>query len=333
MHAYLRNANCLSWWSAPFGLPLGYQGGSMAFRLQMSGLHFRRCSVAARRSPVFNCLGLFLLLGLAVDARAQEGTNAAFAALDWQLGPTEGDLNGVATIKVPRDYRFLDRRSAGKFMELLENPPDGRESGVLLHNKELWFVVFSFSPEGYVKDDERDLDADAILSSIKQGTEQANKLRRERGWSTMQILGWQQQPFYDAQTKNLTWAVRGSSDGSTSINHSTRLLSRRGFMNVDLVLSPEQLGNALPTFETLLRGFSFTPGQRYSEFQRGDKVAEYGLTGLIVGGAGVALVKTGLLQKFWKLIVLGLIALAGGIKRFLSGLGRGRDTDAQRSHV
>ena len=145
----------------------------------------------------------------------------------------------------------------------------------------------------------------------------------------MEIVGWEQQPFYDPQTNNLTWAIKGRSEGSTSINHSTRLLGRKGVMSADLVISSEQLGVAVPAFDTLLTGFSFDTGQRYAEFKQGDKVAAYGLTGLIVGGVGVALVKTGLLQKFWKLIVFAFIALAGGAKKLFGVLGRKRDAAAQ----
>lgn len=288
--------------------------------------------MVARCWTVATCLGLSILLGIGARANAQQQDDLAakFAALDWQAGPTQGDLGGIATIAVPEGYRFLGRGDAGKFMELNQNPSDGSELGLLLNGDALWFVVFEYSSEGYVKDDDRNLDAEAILSGIRQGTEGANKIRRERGWPTMEVLGWQQQPFYDPRTNNLTWAIRGSSEGSTSINHSTRLLGRRGVMKVNLVLSPEDVGDALPTFNSLMTEFSFKTGQRYTEFTRGDKVAEYGLTGLIVGGAGVALVKTGLLQKFWKLIIVGLIALAAGIKRLVSSLGRGREASDQR---
>jgi hypothetical protein len=214
-----------------------------------------------------------------------------------------------------------------------ENPSDGSELGVLLKNDASWFVVFEFSADGYIKDDDRDLDADAILSSIRQANEKGNDIRRERGWASLEVLGWQQRPFYDPQTNNLTWAIRGRSEGDNFVNYSTRLLGRRGVMRVNLVLSPENVGNAVPAFNALLTNFSFNPGQRYAEWTRGDKVAEYGLTGLIVGGAGVALVKTGLLQKFGKLIIVGFIALAGAVKRFLSSLGGRHQPNDQRSNV
>jgi uncharacterized membrane-anchored protein len=43
----------------------------------------------------------------------------------------------------------------------------------------------------------------------------------------------------------------------------------------------------------LLQNYSFNEGEKYSEFRSGDKIAEYGLSALIVGGAAAAAVKTG----------------------------------------
>jgi uncharacterized membrane-anchored protein len=251
---------------------------------------------------------------------AQQSIAEQVRALHWQAGPTTAQLGSIAQIDIPEGFQFVGKPDAGRFMELIENPSDGSELGLMLHADEGWFVVFEFSDDGYVKDDDRDFDADGILSSIKSGTEAANKIRRERGWGTMSIVGWHQAPFYDSKTNNLTWSIKGASDDGETINHSTRLLGRRGVMKVALVASPDQMGTALPEFNNTLSQFAFTPGNRYSEFTRGDKIAEYGLAGLIAGGAGVALVKTGLLQKFWKLIVVGFIALVGAVKRLLAGL-------------
>lgn len=265
------------------------------------------------------CLGVALLVAFngGVSAEPQDGPDP-LAALGVKAGPLKGDLGGIATVDVPEGYGFVGKGGASKFMEMLQNPSDGSELGVVLSPMKDWFVVFEFSDDGYVKDDDRNIDAKGILASIKEGTEHANKTRRERGWSTLEVVGWQQPPFYDPQTNNLTWAIKGRSDDGVSINHSTRLLGRRGVMNVDLVLDPDALGAAMPVFTTLLSSFSFNPGQRYSEFTTGDKVAEYGLAGLVLGGAGVALVKTGLLQKFWKLIVVGFLALVAAIRKFFS---------------
>lgn len=286
----------------------------------------------ARRVTVGATAALLTVLGLGigVGARQQKDLPAQFAALNWQAGPTTGDLGAIATLTVPEGFRFLGKGDAGRFMELNQNPSNGSEMGVLLADDGSWFAVYEFSEDGYVKDDERELDADAILSRIKEGTEAANELRKERGWATVQVLGWHQKPSYDTASNHLTWSIRGSSEGSTSVNHSTRLLGRRGVMKANLVAGPEDIAEALPAFNTVMSGFTFNPGHRYAEFRQGDKVAEYGLVGLIVGGAGVALVKTGLLQKFWKVIVLALVALAGAAKKFISSL-RGRHPSDQQA--
>src|SRR6185436_3667704 len=101
-----------------------------------------------------------------------------------------------------------------------------------------WFAIFDFSNDGYIKDDDRNLDADAILASIREGTARSNKVRAERGWGTMEVVGWEQKPFYDSQSNNLTWSIRGRSQDGVNVNHSTRLLGRRGVMRANLVLSP-----------------------------------------------------------------------------------------------
>jgi uncharacterized membrane-anchored protein len=269
------------------------------------------------------CLSFAVLLFTSSLAGAQSSIAEQVRALSWQAGPTTAQLGSIAQIDVPAGFQFVGKPDAGRFMELIENPSDGSELGLMLHEADGWFVVFEFSDDGYVKDDDRDFDADGILDSIKAGTEAANKIRRERGWSTMNIVGWDQAPFYDPTTNNLTWSIRGASDNGETVNHSTRVLGRRGVMKVALVASPDEMGSALPEFTNAMAQFSFTPGNRYSEFTRGDKIAEYGLAGLIAGGAGVALVKTGVLQKFWKLIVVGVLALLGAVKRILAGLSGG----------
>jgi uncharacterized membrane-anchored protein len=288
------------------------------------------------------CVAIVIVCGLVLVSRAahaqpaeapesSDRPSSPFAALGWQVGPTKGALGSRATVSVPEGYRFLGQGDAGKFMELNQNPSDGSELGVLLNDDGGWFAVFEFSEDGYIKDDDRDLDADALLASVREGTKSANDLRAERGWSPVQIVGWQQKPFYDSRTNNLTWSIVASSEGGEGVNHSTRLLGRRGVMRVNLVAAREDIAAAVLAFNTVMGDFSFNPGQRYAEFRKGDKIAEYGLTGLIVGGAGVALVKTGLLQKFWKLIVLGVIAVAGALKKFIGGLGRPNASSDQPS--
>jgi uncharacterized membrane-anchored protein len=154
---------------------------------------------------------------------------------------------------------------------------------------------------------------------MKKGNDQANKIRRKKGWGTMEIEGWARKPFYDPTTNNLTWAITGADEQENrSVNHSVRVLGRGGAMKAGLVIDPENFNTAVLELDTLLTGFTYVEGQRYAEWREGDHVAKYGLTALVAGTAGAVAMKSGLLAKFWKLIVVGIVGLAAGAKKLLS---------------
>jgi len=255
------------------------------------------------------------LATLAMLLIAPEASTEEKPPIEWQKGPVTADLGGHAQLQVREGFLFTGKAGAAKLLELTHNLVGGNEVGAVVPAgsgpEDSWFVVFEFHDVGFVKDEEKNkIDPDALLKTIREGTEQANQERRKRGWETFSIAGWQRPPYYDAATHNLTWAIRGESDsGQVSINHSVRILGRRGTMNVDLVLDPAQYQQAVPRFESMMAGFEFKSGNRYADFVKGDKVAAYGLTALIVGGAGAVALKTGLLARSWKLLLGLLIAL------------------------
>jgi len=258
--------------------------------------------------------------------------------IDWQAGPTTGKLGDIAEIKIPEGYSFTDKKGTQQLLEMTQNIPNGRELGALIPNtgKPKWFLTFEFANTGFIKDDDKDkLDAAALLKTMQEGTEAANEERKKRGWSGFHVTGWERAPYYDPQTNNLTWAIRGNGDdpreGST-INHSIRLLGRRGTVSVDLVASPEDYSGSVTEFNDLISRFSYNSGNRYADFVRGDKVAEYGLGALIVGGAGAVALKTGLfskllilLAKLWKVIIVALAAGAAALKKFFKSIFGGNE--------
>ena len=204
-------------------------------------------------------------------------------------------------------------------MTLMNNLPRQDSYTFAPENLE-WFSIFDFESIGYVRDDEK-LDPDAILESLKEGNLRGNEERQKRGLPTIYLEGWFVAPHYDLQTKRLEWATKlRSMNGEIVVNYKIRMLSRSGVMNAILVSAPATLDNDIRAFKTALTGFSFDAGERYSEFRTGDKIAEYGLTGLIVGGAAAAAAKTGLfkvLGKFAIVIFAGLGALGLGALRWL----------------
>jgi len=82
-------------------------------------------------------------------------------------------------------------------------------------------------------------------------------------------------------------------------------------MKATLVSAPQDLDRDIAVFKASLGGFDFVPGERYAEWKAGDRVAEYGLAALVLGGAAVVATKTGFFKAFWKLLVIGGLALGG----------------------
>ena len=176
-----------------------------------------------------------------------------------------------------------------------------------------WFAVFYFEASGYVKDDEK-IDPDALLEALKQGDERGNEERRRLGMHPIYTDGWHVPPHYDSETKRLEWGMRLRDDrGGIHVNYTSRLLGRSGVMSAVLVSSLANLARDMASFREALRGYEFVTGEKYAEFKSGDRMAEYGLAALVVGGAAAAAAKAGLfksLGKFLWLIVGG--ALMGG---------------------
>ena len=284
--------------------------------MTFAACNFNPSSCSAR--PMSHCLVRVLLVACVVSifpgsARAQDDREKRleqFNAIEWVDGPAVGKLGSIAQAAVPASCRFTESKGAKEFMELTENPTSGEEVGALFcetatpgnpaENKR-WFVIFEFDESGYVKDDEKSsLDANAILTTLREGQREGNKERRRRGWSELTLDGWKRAPYYDDRTNNLTWAVSVSDQEDTTVNHSVRLLGRGGVLKVDLVIDPGTFDRALPAFDSIIDGTSFVAGQRYAEWREGDKVAAYGLTALVAGGAGAAAVKLGRFGKLWK---------------------------------
>jgi uncharacterized membrane-anchored protein len=274
---------------------------------------------------------LFMVV-LSVAGAAQEPAQQQGPKIDWQYGPSKGHLGDIADINIPEGYQFTGKRGAQTVLQMEHNIPTGTELGVLVPSdaNATWFMIFRFDETGYIKDDDKNsLDANALLNNIKEGTEAANVERQKHGWKPLHVAGWEKTPFYDPQTHNLTWAILGKGDdpGDTGwVNHSIRLLGRRGTMKVNLVASPTEYAVITPEFNTLIAGFNYNQGSRYADFVKGDKVAEYGLAALIAGGAGAVLLKTGLLAKLWKPILVGILALAGFIKKIFKSIFGGNET-------
>lgn len=272
----------------------------------------------------------------AADENARQRDEALQrAGVKLQSGPTTAKLGQVAELKLPAGYQFIGPDSLDRFYQLTQNMRTGDELGVVIAPS--WMLFFDYDDIGYVKDDEKGkLDADKLLKSMTEGQDAANAERKKRGWDEMKLKGWATPPHYDPKTNHLKWAINlaSSQDGFKEvwINESIRLLGRSGVMKVTIAADTGVFKTAEQQTDQLLsQNFSYVAGQKYAEFKAGDKVAAYGLSALVLGGAGVMAAKAGLfaklgvlLGKAWKAIAAVLIGIGAVAAKLLNKITRAK---------
>ena len=295
--------------------------------------------------------GLFLWVSLlfAAPAIAQEPSPEEFppeiVELLDRLDPKTGkvDLAGAnATLDLGEDYIFYDQSDAREIITVLwGNPPQTAQNALGLVMpagsspiSDAWGAVVSFEETGYVSDDDaEDTDYEELLASLQEGTRQSNAGRVAAGYPEINLMGWAESPVYDRSTHSVVWAqdIAFSDTDIRTLNYDVRTLGRYGVLSLNLVSAMADLPNVRVAAKDFATHASFNEGARYSDFDPSiDKTAEYGIAGLIAGGAGAAALakKTGLigiilafLVKFGKFIAIGAVVLVGAafgpIKRML----------------
>lgn len=162
-------------------------------------------------SYYYTFLTIFLFFSICSTSANASQPPAQPPAANWIAGPTHVDLGEkLADLDLENGYIFANAKDTAALLEYMGNIPNKKELGLITPNEQNknWFIVFRHYPVGYVKDDEKDsIDAAAILKAIREGTEQANKIRAEKGVPPLTIKGWYQEPYYDEETHNLTWII------------------------------------------------------------------------------------------------------------------------------
>ena len=89
--------------------------------------------------------------GTVSPASAQD--DSVFARFNFEQGPLTGRLGLAAAVEVPDHCRFTEGKGAQNFLEATQNPPSGKELGLILckggvTDPAFWFVVFTFDESG-----------------------------------------------------------------------------------------------------------------------------------------------------------------------------------------
>lgn len=261
------------------------------------------------------------------------------ATIDTLHYQTSGTVNLglVASLDIPKGFKYLDgRQTAFVLHDLWGNPPS-ESLGMLVpentspYHPDCWAINITYDDEGHVKDDDaKDIKYDELLKKMQEEIKESNPERVKMGGQTLELLGWAEQPSYDQASHKLYWAkrLRFGHDSIETLNYNIRILGRKGVLVLNAIGSIDQLAEIKSYNSTVLQATNFTKGNTYEEFNSSiDKVAAYGIAGLIAGGI---LAKTGLLAKIGivllkliKPLIVGIGAAGAWIVRKFKGRSEG----------
>lgn len=237
--------------------------------------------------------------------------------LNWVEG--QGQIIEVGTalaqLKLPKGYYFLDENDTKVYLNETGNIPSGFEIGTVVPDDLSWTLYLEYEKTGHIKDEEKsDIDPSALLESYRTGTEGSNKKLDPK--YHLKVLGWHTEPHYDESIHSLTWAtLLQDAQQKKLVNYNTRILTREGTISTILVSAPDSLDkDSAIVQKNIINNFSLKDGNKYTDFNADtDKAAAYGLTGLILGGAGAVVAKkTGLLALILAFLKKGFIFIIAG---------------------
>ncbi|WP_313317346.1 DUF2167 domain-containing protein [Stenotrophomonas sp.] len=287
-------------------------------------------------------IALGLLAGVAVlvapsvradDEQAGMTAEQFIQSLDFRHGTiTVGQAK--AHFNLDDQFLYLDQADARRVLEdMWGNPPDESVLGLIvprspaLTDDDSWAVVVTYSDDGYVSDEDASkIDYSELLQTMQEEIRDGNPERVKAGYGSLDLVGWAVPPRYDAGSKKMYWAreLAFNDQDHHTLNYDIRVLGRGGYLSLNAVAGMNSLDTVRAGMERLLPMTEFDAGARYADHNPStDKIAAYGVASLIGGGlaakAGL-FAKLGLvLAKFWKLLLVGLVLLGGGLKKVFGG--------------
>ena len=239
--------------------------------------------------------------------------------------------DGLATLNIGENYKFLDAEQSKRLLsDIWGNPPSDDTLGLILPKSNdaigvnmIYAVEITYSDEGHIKDgDAEDIDYDELLEGMQKDANDVNPERVKLGYPELHLVGWAATPFYDQENKKLHWAkeLQFGDNEINTLNYNIRVLGREGYLNLNVIADIDALPIVKKDVNQIIESVSFNKGNTYADFDESfDKVAAYGIGGLI---AGKVLAKVGafaLILKFWKFIALGAVALFSAFKNKIFG--------------
>ena len=250
-------------------------------------------------------------------------------ALPWEFDPGDYALaSSSSTLSLASDLAIVRNEDARRFNLLIQGIEAPAMEAYVEDTETGVGVYFEYYEEGYVTlDDWEDMDADALLDSIRESTEAANEERAKIGMSPLTIVGWIETPRLDAASNTAYWTIELEDEGGSTVNAVALKLGRRGYEQITWVGMKADYEANPGLLATMIQNHEYDTGFRYAEFTDGDMLAGFGIASLVAVtagansdfGKGILLGLLLFLKKGWILLVAAGAGAWAAIRKFFGG--------------
>ena len=248
-----------------------------------------------------------------------------YFTLDWEYGPIKTThKSSGGTVVIDSDESFLnDSNHISQYLYWL-NGIEFTGYDLLISNDTSWTdrTYQIFDKEGYVKlDDWDDIDTNAFIKEKEKLYKSANTERAANGASQVASVKWLKEPvlYREHNAVEYSFIVEWTPAINDEIRSNTftadsnvLILGRYGYIESNFVSNYDDYEINLPYFEDIKNEYQFPETKTYSDYKQGDKIAAYGIGGLVAASLGIkGIAKAGLmatlllfLKKAWFLILI-----------------------------
>jgi uncharacterized membrane-anchored protein len=239
------------------------------------------------------CVALPALADQGLYPKTEEERKAAYAALHWEEAAGSYKLpDSHAVIQMQSGEGLLLGGDAQRYSWLASGIEFPQTEAVLSAADGESLVYYEWRDEGHVSDsDWKDVDGDELLKQYRDSTEASNEERGKNGFEPMHVAGWLEPPRYDQATHTVTYAMELNDKDSHWGNAVALRLGRAGYTEftwVGPIDGFRTAGGRPDLLNEALGSHAFEQGFGYGDFQEGDKVAAYGIAGLVATALGVS---------------------------------------------
>jgi len=260
--------------------------------------------------------------------------------LDFQQGAIKLSA-AKATLNVPDGFYYLSPEDTKTVLVDIWGNPPATATGTLGMifpaqytpvDAGSWGSIVEYKADGYVSDaDAETTDYGELLQNIKDSISENNEERQKQGFPRITLIGWASTPHYDKSAHALHWArdllFGDDMKADHTLNYSVRVLGREGVLEFDFIAGLAQLNEIEAAIPTVTKLVQFDKGNNYSDYVDGDKIAAYGMAGMIAAGAGAKVAaKVGLLaiaavflKKAWILVFVVFGGAVSFVKKLFTG--------------